>query len=102
MVVLPSRLEGMSNTILEAMAMGLPVIANRVGGNPELVIDDETGILCEQGEDGDMAQAIIRLAASADLRERLGRAARARAEAVFAMDVMMENYSNYYRKVACV
>ncbi len=100
--LLPSRLEGMSNTILEAMAMALPVIANNVGGNPELVIDGESGLLCEQGNDSDMAAAIIRLATSKGLRQQMGQAGRLRAEAVFAMDVMMGNYAEYYKKVANV
>jgi glycosyltransferase involved in cell wall biosynthesis len=56
-LVLPSRLEGMSNAILEAMASGLPVVARRVGGNPELVVDGETGLLTRPGDVDDLTTA---------------------------------------------
>lgn len=56
--VLPSRREGISNTILEAMASGLPVVATRVGGNPELIIDNVTGIMVPPTEPVAMAEAI--------------------------------------------
>ena len=61
--VLPSLAEGVSNTILEAMASGLPVIATRVGGNPELVEDGVTGRLVPAGNDVAMAEAILACAA---------------------------------------
>ena len=75
--VLPSVNEGISNTILEAMATGLPVIAGRVGGNPELVVDGVTGTLSEQDRFG---ATIQRYLASPELRARHGAAGRARVE----------------------
>lgn len=98
--ILPSRLEGMSNAIMEAMATGLPVIANNVGGNPELVKSGSTGILCEQNNDQDMANAILQLAKDKTLREKMGMAARQRAEEVFSIASMMKAYENYYKRVA--
>ncbi|MDI6782252.1 MAG: glycosyltransferase, partial [bacterium] len=59
--VLPSKSEGLSNTILEAMSARLPVIATNVGGNPELVIDGETGVLIQPGDVSVLTTAITNL-----------------------------------------
>lgn len=74
-LVLPSRFEGLSNALLEAMAAGCPVIASRVGGTPELVEDGQTGLLFPAGDAGALAAALTRLADPA-LRARLADAAR--------------------------
>ncbi|MCB1733858.1 MAG: glycosyltransferase [Gammaproteobacteria bacterium] len=96
-LVLPSKLEGMSNAILEAMASALPVIANRVGGNPELVIDGETGFLTRQGDSADMARVLSMLIDDPALCRRMGAAGRTRAVAEFSMPAMMKRYADYYR-----
>ena len=59
--VLPSLREGISNTILEAMASGIPVVATRIGGNPELVVEGETGMLVPPSDPIAMASASIRI-----------------------------------------
>src|SRR6202011_4898704 len=59
--VLPSLTEGVSLTLLEAMARGLPVVATHVGGNPEVVADGETGLLTPPGDPAALAQAMLRL-----------------------------------------
>jgi sugar transferase (PEP-CTERM/EpsH1 system associated) len=94
--VLPSLGEGISNTILEAMASGLPVVATRVGGNPELVIDGETGRLVAVADPHAMADAIQEYITDAALRIRHGEMGRARAEHTFAMDNMARNYLRVY------
>lgn len=94
--VLPSVNEGISNTILEAMATGLPVIAGRVGGNPELVVDGVTGTLSEQDR---LATAIQRYLASPELRARHGAAGRARAVERFSLDAMVQGYVELYDEV---
>jgi len=94
--VLPSLAEGMSNTVLEAMASGLPVIATRVGGNPELVIDGETGFLVPPSDPVAMARAMMRYLSEPDLVARHGRAARRRAEQHFSLGAMVERYINTY------
>lgn len=99
--VLPSRLEGMSNAILEAMAAGLPVVARAVGGNPELVVDGVTGALCRPNEVAAMAEAIGRLLLDPALGIRMGQAGRKRAERVFSIQTMLDGYADYYRRV-CV
>ncbi len=94
--VLPSLNEGISNTILEAMASGLPVVATDVGGNPELVIDGETGVLVPPGDPDAMAGALRRYIDDPDLIARHGTAARARAEAEFALEIMAGRYLAVY------
>ena len=84
--VLASASEGHPVSVLEAMAAGLPVVASRVGGVPEQVSDDETGLLVEPGDPNQLAAALSRLTADASLRRRLGAAGRARAEHAFDLD----------------
>ena len=86
--------EGVSLTILEAMASCLPVIATRVGGNGEVVADGETGFLVE-GDDG-IADALLRLAGDAESRRRMGDAGRRRVEQQFSMRAMVERYARSY------
>jgi glycosyltransferase involved in cell wall biosynthesis len=72
------RREGIPVVLMEAMACGLPVVASRLSGIPELVEDGVSGLLVEPGDVEGLAAAITRLAGDRALRERLGRAARAR------------------------
>jgi glycogen synthase len=76
-LVLPSRDEGMPACVLEAMACGLAVVATPVGGIPEVVRHGETGLLVAPGDHGGLVRACRLLAEQVDLRERLGRNARA-------------------------
>jgi len=69
--VLPSLSEAFSNSLMEAMACGCTVVASRIGGNPELVIQNETGLLFEAGQSQDLAAALLRLSEDASLRRRL-------------------------------
>ena len=94
--VLPSLNEGISNTILEAMATGLPVLATRVGGNPELVVDDETGHLVDPGDWQGMARQIIAYATDPSLRRRQGLAGRQRAVEAFSIRAMVDAYLDLY------
>ena len=94
--VLPSLAEGISNTILEAMASGLPVVATRVGGNPELVGEAATGLLVAAATPEEMAQALLEYCTNADLRSVHGTAGRAKVEARFSMAAMVSNYLAVY------
>jgi sugar transferase (PEP-CTERM/EpsH1 system associated) len=96
--VLPSLGEGMSNTILEAMATGLPVVATRVGGNPELVVHAVTGLLVEPRSPDSLITALSRYVEDADLRVAHGRAARHRAEAEFGLRRMLSAYDELYSR----
>jgi glycosyltransferase involved in cell wall biosynthesis len=77
--VLPSRFEGLSIALLEAMALGRAVVATRVGGSPEVVEDGESGILVQAGEPRALADAIRSLLEDPSRRDRLGEGARRRA-----------------------
>lgn len=91
-----SRFEGLSNTILEAMAAGVPVVATDVGGNPELVEDGVNGFLVPAGEEESMAARIGELLMAPPLRNRMGAAGRARIEAEHSMTAMVGAYSGLY------
>jgi len=94
--ILPSLKEGISNTILEAMATGLPVIATAVGGNPELVQDDVNGILVPVSDPEAMAGALRRYVLSPKLRLQHGTAGRRRAISNFSVDAMVDSYVRLY------
>ena len=98
--MLPSRLEGMSNAILEAMASGLPVVATRVGGNAELVAEGATGFIAPASDPGALADAMARYLGDEALRRAHGAAARRRAVEVFGIARMVEQYAAVYRRVA--
>jgi len=94
--VLPSRAEGISNTILEAMACGLPVIATGVGGNPELVIEGATGTLVPTADPEAMAAAMEGYLGAPERTLAHGRAGRARIEASFTLERMVAAYGALY------
>ena len=97
--VLPSLAEGVSNTILEAMASGLPVIATRVGGNPELVEDGATGQLIPAANPLAMAEAIVACFADPAAARHRGRAARQVATQRFSVDRMVGDYLSLYDRL---
>jgi len=91
-----STSEAISLTILEAMASRLPVVATRVGGNPEVVLDAETGLLVPARAPEALAAALLTLARAPERRRRLGNAGRVRMERLFAVDPMVEQYVQAY------
>jgi len=96
---LPSLGEGISNTILEAMATGLPVVATRVGGNPELVEEGVTGTLVPVGMHRALAAALRTYVDDTALARRHGANARKRAEERFSIDAMVAGYLSVYDSV---
>jgi sugar transferase (PEP-CTERM/EpsH1 system associated) len=98
--VLPSVREGMSNTLLEAMSAGLPVIAMRVGGNPEIVEDGRSGWLLAPGDVEALADRLEQLAGSPEIRQRVGDAGRRRVFEHFTLARMLTNYEDLYRELA--
>ncbi len=94
--VLPSLAEGVSNTILEAMATGLPVVATRVGANPELVQHGHTGLIVPGSDPTAMADALSQLFADPDGARQMGRAGRDAAVQRFSMQAMANRYQGLY------
>ena len=97
--VLPSKGEGISNTILEAMASGLPVIATRVGGNPELVEDGQTGMLVPPQDSLAVAKAIQTYLMNPSLLTLHGKKGRKKAEKGFSIEAMVNGYLAVYDAV---
>lgn len=97
--VLPSRWEGFPNALLEAMACGLPAVATRVGGVPELLRDNETGLLVAPDDAAALALALRALLADADRRAALGAAARRRVETEFGLSRAARRLADLYERV---
>lgn len=94
--VLPSRSEGISNALLEAMASGLPCIATDIPGNNEVITQREDGLLVQPDDPHDLAQALTTLAADQKLREQLGQAALTTVEERFSLISVASQYEALY------
>lgn len=95
--ILPSHEEGFSNAIIEAMSAGLPLIVTDVGGNPEAVVDGDTGLVVPARSPDSLGRAIGRLAGDAALRRRFGEAGRVRARDRFSLSGCVDRYERLYR-----
>ena len=93
---LPSIAEGISNTVLEAMASGLPLVATRTGGNPELIEDGVTGRLVPVGDTTSLADALTAYVTDGHLRTLHGKAGRHRAVEHFSLERMADQYRALY------
>ena len=93
---LPSVAEGMSNSLLEAMATGLPCLASDIGGNTDLLGRDDAGLLLPD-KPAAWSEAINRVVADRDLAARLGTAARRRVETEFSIEAVVDRYERLYR-----
>jgi len=97
--VMPSLNEALSNVLLESMAAGAPVVATRVGGTPEALIDGETGLLVPPGNSGSLVTAIARLLADRELASRLGHSARRVVADRFSVDRMVRSTEQLYTEL---
>jgi glycosyltransferase involved in cell wall biosynthesis len=96
-VAVPSHSEGSPNVVLEAMAAGLPIAANSVGGVPEILEENVTGLMVPPRNPEAMAKAILRILSDAELRLRLGAAARARAESSHTPEAYRRALVEFYQ-----
>jgi len=97
--VLPSISEGMSNTILEAMSCGLPVVATNVGGNPEIIRDNATGRLVQSGNVEELATVLTFLFDHPDQLQEMGRSSRKHIEDNYSIQTMINNYERLYQEL---
>lgn len=94
--VLPSLSEGLSNTLLEAMAVGVAPVATSVGGNPEVVENERSGLLFPAGDHVALAARLQQLAGDPGRRQSLAFGARRRIESCFSLERMLANYAQMY------
>jgi glycosyltransferase involved in cell wall biosynthesis len=97
--IMSSHHEGLGSSAMEAMFAGLPLVATRVGGLPELVVDGQDGLLVPARDPAALAAALVRLAESPALRARMGRAARAKAQSSFSAERMVRAHEALYDDV---
>lgn len=95
--VLPSRWEGMSNALLEAMACGLPTVATRVSGSEDVITDSVNGLLVEPEQPVELGQALRRIIEDADLAQRLGQEGRATVVQHYQLEAVVEQCLTEYR-----
>jgi len=98
-LVLPSSNEGTPVSAIEALAAGRPVVATRVGGVPDVVVEGEDGFLVEPGATDDIADRLAQLARDPELRERMGRAGRERVLPRYAVDRLVDDVDRLYRSL---
>jgi glycosyltransferase involved in cell wall biosynthesis len=98
-LLMPSLHEGLPYTLLEAMALGIPVVASRVGGLVEVIQDEDTGLLVPPQDAEALAQAIGRLHDDPTLCSQLGEQARCLQQATYSLESMTERYLEIYREL---
>lgn len=95
--VLSSLQEGMPNSLLEAMATGLPVVSTRIGGAVDVVVDGENGLLVEPGDPGGLAKGIVKLLGDPSLRQKTGGEALGTVQKRFSLDSRVKEYLQLYQ-----
>jgi glycosyltransferase involved in cell wall biosynthesis len=96
---LTSFSEGLSITVLESMSCGIPVVATRVGGNPEVIVDGNTGYLVPPGDVSAFTSRTVELLLDRDLRKRMGEAGRRRVERDFLLHAVADRYQRIYEEL---
>jgi glycosyltransferase involved in cell wall biosynthesis len=91
--------EGCSNSIMEYMACGLPVVCTDSGGNPEIVLDGVSGLLVAPRDVGALVSALRALGSDPSLARRMGQEGRRRIEGLFTVDAMVERYVTIYKSL---
>jgi sugar transferase (PEP-CTERM/EpsH1 system associated) len=96
-LVVPSLMEGLSNAILEAQSSGIPVVASRVGGNPDLVTHDMTGFLFESQDSEELGRLLVSCFSDPIRLNRVSQAGMNKVRSELSIDVMCDNYARLYR-----
>lgn len=97
--LLTSLKEGFSNTILESMAAGLPVVATTVGGNAEAVVEGETGYLCAPGDIEGLSAVVLQLLKEPQRAKEMGEKGRQRVKTVFSLEKMVKDMEGLYEEL---
>ena len=97
--ILPSRIEGLSQSLLESMALGIPTISSRAGGNTDVVRHGDNGLLYEPGNDRDLATQIQSMLTDTELRERIRAAAITTATVEFSLERTITTTEALYRRL---
>lgn len=97
--LLPSHSEGMSNSLLEAMASGLPVIASDIPGNHDLIVDQENGLLFEENNIEELADDLLQLVQDNNLRKRIGSSAYLSVVDRYSINKISDRYINLYKQL---
>ena len=100
LLVQPSLSEGLPRTVLEAMAMGAPILASTAGGIPEAIRHDHNGFLVPPGNERALVEGIETLLASSSVRGRFSEAARVTVRERFTVERMVAEFGRWYRKIA--
>jgi glycosyltransferase involved in cell wall biosynthesis len=98
-LLMPSLHEGLPYTLLEAMALGIPIVASRVGGLAEVIQDERTGLLVAPQDSAALTRAILRLYDDSALRSQLGEQARRLQQTSYSLRTMTEKYLTIYREL---
>jgi glycosyltransferase involved in cell wall biosynthesis len=98
-VILPSRREGLPNTAIQAAMMGRPIVATNVSGLPEVVLDQQTGLLVKKDDNSALAEAIAFLLDHPEVAIEMGRAARRRAKELFSWQNCVTSYNALYQRL---
>ncbi|RJQ23905.1 glycosyltransferase [Candidatus Parcubacteria bacterium] len=98
-LVLTSIWEGMPNVIIEAMCMGVPVVSSNVGGCPEIIDHNIDGLLFKPNDVEDFVLSVKKLLAETHLGARLGEQARDKIKRKFSVEIMIENYVNFFEEI---
>jgi glycosyltransferase involved in cell wall biosynthesis len=99
-LVIPSRIEGIPIVLMEALALGVPVVASDVGGIPSILTDNETGFVCDRGRIEDFIQCVERLCVDASLRAKLKHNARAYASEYLSIHKMTTEYHEVFQHLS--
>ncbi len=100
LIVVPSvQPDSFPTVILESMACGLPVVASRIGGIPEMIEDGKTGYLFSPGNLNELSELIIKLLKSPELMKQMGDAGRKKVQETFTITNMIDNITNIYKKL---
>lgn len=97
--VMPSHMEGLGTSVLDALAARLPVVGTEAGGMPEILIEGETGLVCPIKDSASLTKNLLRVLADPELAERMAEAGRARVEAMFSTTSMVEGTLEVYRRL---